>query len=105
MNQKDIRYKNEIEFLKQKLSSYHKKLSIILGEDYMISNNNNNYEISQFSLESNKKKVIQIQQKSQVQIFKRIIVIKNLQKYFLIIKIIYQKASHQIINLIVIIKF
>ena len=54
MNQKDIHYKNEIEFLKQKLSSYHKKLSIILGEDYIISNNNNNYEISQFS--SNKKR-------------------------------------------------
>ena len=54
MNQKDIHYKNEIEFLKQKISSYHKKLSIILGEDYIISNNNNNYEISQFS--SNKKR-------------------------------------------------
>ena len=54
MNQKDIHYKNEIELLKQKLSSYHKKLSIILGEDYIISNNNNNYEISQFS--SNKKR-------------------------------------------------
>ena len=46
INQKDIHYKNEIEFLKQKLSSYHKKLSIILGEDYIISNNNNNYEIN-----------------------------------------------------------
>ena len=56
MNQKDIHYKNEIEFLKQKLSSYHKKLSIILGEDYIISNNNNNYEISQFSSASNKKR-------------------------------------------------
>ena len=31
MNQKDIHHKNEIEFLKQNLSSYHKKLSIILG--------------------------------------------------------------------------
>ena len=56
MNQKDIHYKNEIEFLKQKISSYHKKLSIILGEDYIISNNNNNYEISQFSSASNKKR-------------------------------------------------
>ena len=56
MDQKDIHYKNEIEFLKQKLSSYHKKLSLILGEDYIISNNNNNYEISQFSSASNKKR-------------------------------------------------
>ena len=56
MDQKDIHYKNEIEFLKQKLSSYHKKLSIILGEDYIISNNNNNYEINHFSSVSNKKR-------------------------------------------------
>ena len=34
MNQKDIKYKNEIGFLKQKINSYEKKLSIILGEDY-----------------------------------------------------------------------
>ena len=55
MNQKDIRYKNEIEFLKKKLSSYHKRLSIILGEDYLISNNNN-YESSQFFSKSSKKR-------------------------------------------------
>ena len=55
MNQKDIRYKNEIEFLKKKLSSYHKRLSIILGEDYLISNNNN-YENSQFFSKSSKKR-------------------------------------------------
>ena len=49
MNQKDIRFKNEIEFLKQKLSLSEKKLSILLGEEYINSNNYNNYEQSQFS--------------------------------------------------------
>ena len=56
MNQKDLRYKNEIEFLKKKVSSYEKKLSIILGEDYPINNNYNNYDISQFYSNSNIKR-------------------------------------------------
>ena len=56
MNQKDIRFKNEIEFLKQKLSLSEKKLSILLGEDYINSNNYNNYEQSQFSPNSNIKR-------------------------------------------------
>ena len=56
MNQKDIRYKKEIEFLKRKISSYEKRLSIILGEDYTNNNMNNNYDLSQFSSNSNMKK-------------------------------------------------
>ena len=56
MNQKDIRFKNEIEFLKQKLSLSEKKLSILLGEEYINSNNYNIYEQSQFSPNSNIKR-------------------------------------------------
>ena len=58
MNQKDIRYKKEIAFLKKKVSSYEKKLTILLGEDYLNNNNynNNNYDQSQFSSNSNMKR-------------------------------------------------
>ena len=52
MNQKDIKYKNEIGFLKQKINSYEKKLSIILGEDYSI-NKNNLFESNQVQYSSN----------------------------------------------------
>ena len=52
MNQKDIKYKNEIGFLKQKINSYEKKLSIILGEDYSI-NKNNLFESNQVQYLSN----------------------------------------------------
>ena len=63
MNQKDIRYKNEIEFLKQKIFFYENKLSLILGEDFAnnvnINNNNNNnynYDQSQYYSNSNIKR-------------------------------------------------
>ena len=56
MNQKDIRFKSEIEILKQKLSLSEKKLQILLGEEYINSNNYNNYEQSQFSPNSNIKR-------------------------------------------------
>ena len=57
MNQKDIRYKNEIEFLKQKISFYENKLSLILGEDFSSNiNNNYNYDQSQYYSNSNIKR-------------------------------------------------
>ena len=56
MNQKDIRFKSEIEILKQKLSLSEKKLQILLGEEYINSNNYNNFEQNNFSPNSNIKR-------------------------------------------------
>ena len=56
MNQKDIKFKSEIEILKQKLSLSEKKLQILLGEEYINSNNYNNFEQNNFSPNSNIKR-------------------------------------------------
>ena len=55
INQKEIKYKKEIDFLRQKIFSYEEKLSLLFGDDF--TNNNNNYEIqNQYYSNSNIKK-------------------------------------------------